>query len=130
MQFSHLFKNQKVRLACHLKKSIFDLLGFNSFLDKLIHSSFVYKIDYFVMYRIWYLTKCWSESLPTLVENPRSQTVHLKGRSLVWLRKWISKAELQANVLKQMLHVVLPGRAAEKHTISVQVSLQTIVQHE
>ena len=44
----------------------------------------------------------------TLVLNPLSQMLHLKGRSLVWERMWISRAELQANVLKQIWHVVLP----------------------
>ena len=38
----------------------------------------------------------------TLVEKPLSQTLHLKGLSLVCDRMWISSAELQANVLKQI----------------------------
>lgn len=36
------------------------------------------------------------------VEKPLSQTLHLKGLSLVCDRMWISSAELQANVLKQI----------------------------
>ena len=38
----------------------------------------------------------------TLVENPLSQMVHLKGLSLVCERIWISRAELQAKTLKQI----------------------------
>ena len=38
----------------------------------------------------------------TFVEKPLSQTLHLKGLSLVCDRMWISSAELQANVLRQI----------------------------
>ena len=38
----------------------------------------------------------------TLVEKPLSQTLHLKGLSLVCDLMWISRAELQAKTLKQI----------------------------
>ena len=56
----------------------------------------------------------WMEMEPTLVEKPLSHTLHLKGLSLVCDRMWISSAELQANVFRQIWHVVFPRAAARK----------------
>ena len=50
----------------------------------------------------------------TFVLNPLSQMLHLNGLSLVCERMWISKAELQAKVLKQIWQVVLPRAAAKR----------------
>ena len=54
---------------------------------------------------------------PTFVVKPLPQTSHLNGLSLVWLRMWISRAELHANTLKQIWQVVLP-RAANISSMS------------
>ena len=65
----------------------------------------------------------------TLVENPLSQTLHLNGRSLVWDRMWISSAELQANTLKQIWHVVFPraARSMEKRSAIINLMCQSIL---
>ena len=64
----------------------------------------------------------WRGELPlcclTFVLKPRSQMLHLKGLSLVCDRMWISRAELQANVLKQIWHVVLPRAGWNKERLA------------
>ena len=50
--------------------------------------------------------------------KPFPQFSHLNGLSLVWLRMWISRAELQANTLKQTWQVVFPRAANNTSSIS------------